>query len=75
MAHLNRILRGWVSYFRLGARSLAWRAVQNYVLERVRAFLRRRHKVTTHGNRRFTADRIFGELGVLQLSMLKVAAI
>jgi len=75
MARLNRILRGWASYFRLGARSVAWRAVQSYVLERVRSFLRRRHKVTTHGNRRFTAGRVFGELGVLQLSKLRVGAI
>ncbi len=65
VVRLNRILRGWANYFDQGARSVAYRAVHNYVLERVRAFLRRRHKVSTHGIRRFSVDRIFGELGVL----------
>ena len=75
VARLNRVQRGWANYFSLGARSVSWRSVWNYVIERVRSFLRRRHKVTTHGHRRFTAGRIFGELGVLQLTTLKVGAI
>ena len=71
VVQLNRVLRGWAAYFGLGAHTVAWRAVRNYVLERVRSFLRRRHKVSTHGTRRFSADRVFGELGVLKLMTSK----
>jgi hypothetical protein len=37
------------------------------VEERVRHFLRRRHKVQSQGTRQFSMKRIFGELGVLRL--------
>jgi hypothetical protein len=39
---LNRILRGWSNYFGYGTRLMAYRAVDHYVHERVRNFLRRR---------------------------------
>lgn len=64
---LNQILRGWSAYFRYGTRKQAYRAVDNYVYERARHFLRRRHKVPTRGTRRFPAEVVFGELGVLRL--------
>lgn len=64
---LNRTLRGWSNYFNHGTRYRAYRAVDNYVYDRTRHFLRRRHKVSTRGTRRFAAQRIFGELGVLRL--------
>jgi RNA-directed DNA polymerase len=64
---LNALLRGWSSYFSYGTRLLAYRAADNYVYQRVLHFLRRRHKVPTHGTRRFPADTVFGELGVLRL--------
>ena len=64
---LNALLRGWSSYFCYGTRLLAYRAADNYVYKRVVQFLRRRHKVPTHGTRRFPADTVFGELGVLRL--------
>jgi RNA-directed DNA polymerase len=64
---LNRQLRGWSSYFSYGTRLMAYRAVDNYVDDRVRHFLRRRHKVQGRGTREFPADDIFGPLGVLRL--------
>jgi RNA-directed DNA polymerase len=64
---LNRVLRGWVNYFTYGTRLMAYRAVDNYVYERVRHFLRRRHKVRTRGTERFSAEVVFGELGVVRL--------
>lgn len=64
---LNRKLRGWSAYFSYGTRTQAYRAVDNYVYQRVRNFLRRRHKVPSRGTRRFSDEVVFGELGVLRL--------
>ena len=70
---LNRVLRGWANYFSYGTRALAYRAVDRYVSERVRYFLGRRHKVPSRGTRRYPAERVFGELGVLWLGRLQGA--
>jgi RNA-directed DNA polymerase len=64
---LNRVLRGWANYFTYGTRLLAYRAVDNYVYQSVRHFLRRRHKVPSRGTTRFADTVVFGELGVLRL--------
>jgi len=64
---LNRILRGWSNYFSYGTTISANRAVDNYVYERVRNFLRRRHKVQSRGGTQFSGATVFGKLGVLSL--------
>jgi RNA-directed DNA polymerase len=69
---LNQILRGWSAYFSYGTRVAAYDAVDNYVYESVRHFLRRRHQVPSRGTNRFSIKAVFGELGVLQLSRAKV---
>jgi RNA-directed DNA polymerase len=70
---LNRTLRGWATYFRYGSRATAGRAVDNYVYASVRHFLRRRHKVPTRGTRRFSAEQVFGPLGVYRMRPLPSA--
>ncbi len=74
VAALNRLLRGWSGYFSYGTCLSAHRAVDAYVYDRARHFLRRRHKVRTRGTRRFDAAKIFGELGVMRLQRAQVAA-
>jgi RNA-directed DNA polymerase len=64
---LNRMLRGWSAYYSYGTRMPAYRAVDNYVYQSVRNFLRRRHKVQSRGTRRFSDEVVFGKLGVLRL--------
>jgi RNA-directed DNA polymerase len=64
---LNQKLKGWKTYFGLGSTDRAYRAVDEYVEERVRHFLRRRHKVSTQGTRQFSMQRIYGKLGVFRL--------
>ena len=61
---LNAVLRGWSNYFSCGSRYLQFRAVDNYVYDRVAHFLRRRHKVQSRGTARFS---VHGNLGVLRL--------
>jgi RNA-directed DNA polymerase len=64
---LNRLLRGWAAYFRYGSCALVYRSIDQYVYDRVRAFLRRRHKVSTRGTRRFSRQHVHGELNVVSL--------
>jgi len=64
---LNAALRGWSNYFCCGTRYIAYRAVDHYVYESVRHFLRRRHKVSSRGTSRFPDHVLFGKLGVLRL--------
>jgi len=64
---LHQKLRGWSAYYSYGTRMPAYRAVDNYVYQRVRNFLRRRHKVQSRGTNRFSDEVVFGELGVLRL--------
>ena len=68
---LNQLLRGWSAYFSYGTRAAAYQAVDRYVYERVRHFLRRRHQVHSRGTNRFSIPAVFGELGVLSLSHAK----
>jgi len=65
---LNQKLSGWKAYFQPGNPWKAFRVVDDHVQERVRHFLRRRHKVQSQGTREFTRENIFGELGVLRLT-------
>jgi len=64
---LNQILRGWSAYFSYGSRATAYREVNNYVSDRVRHFLKRRHKVQSRGTEHNGYQRIFGELKVVRL--------
>jgi RNA-directed DNA polymerase len=73
-AALNRVLRGWANYFSYGTRFMAYRAVDNYVWERARYFLRRRHKVPSRGTERYSGDVVFGELGVFRLRRFALAS-
>jgi RNA-directed DNA polymerase len=69
---VNRVLRGWAAYFSYGSRATAHRAVDNYVYACASHFLRRRHKVPTRGTRRFSAEQVFGPLGVVRMRPLPV---
>ena len=64
---LNQTLRGWKAYFGLGSPTKAYEVLDEHVEERVRHFLRRRHKVQSQGTRQFSMKRIYGELGVFRL--------
>src|SRR6202023_466647 len=48
-ARLNRLLGGWSAYFSHGALASVYRAVDDHVYDRVRNFLRRRHKAPGRG--------------------------
>ena len=61
------LLRGWSQYFNYGSLAKAYGLVNHHVEERVRHFLRRRHKVRQGAIRRWPKEEIFGPLGVTLL--------
>jgi RNA-directed DNA polymerase len=71
---MNRLLRGWATYFAYGTRLMAYRAADNHVYDAVRGFLTRRHKVPSRGTRQFSNDIVFGKLGVLRLRRMHIGA-
>jgi RNA-directed DNA polymerase len=71
-AQVNRVLKGWAGYFGYGTCAAAYCAIDHHVATCVRHFLVKRHKVPSHGTRRFTDQLVFGQLGVLRLRTLAV---
>lgn len=70
---LNQTLRGWSAYYSYGSLWKSYKAVDHYVCQGVRQFLSRRHKLPSAGCRRFSWDRVFGELGIVELGRRKDA--
>jgi RNA-directed DNA polymerase len=67
VARLNRLLTGWSNYFRLGAVTAAYRAVDYHVRGRLRRWLCRKHAVGTRGAYRFPDQYLYDELGLVRL--------
>jgi len=67
LKRLNQILAGWSGYFSYGTRLQAYRAVDNHVYDKMRHFLRKRHKVQSRATRVFSREIVYGDLGVVQL--------
>lgn len=70
VAQLNRLVRGWATYFAYGTLTRTRHTVDRYVADRVRHFLRRRHKVPGRGTQRFPQAWVFGALGVVSVQRL-----
>ena len=68
VARLNRLLRGWSGYFHLGPVSPAYRSVDYHARQRLRRWLRAKHKVQGRGVSRFPDAYLYQELGLLQLT-------
>ena len=64
---LNTMLGGWQAYFGYGTLSRSYEDVNWYVANRVRHFLRRRHKVRSRGSRQFSTENVFETRKVLKL--------
>ena len=66
---LNRKLRGWANDFRLGPVSKAYRAVDHHVTNRLRQWLRVKHKASGRGTARFPDESLYQTLGLIRLSV------
>jgi RNA-directed DNA polymerase len=65
---LNRKLRGWSNYFRIGTVSKAYRSINSHTRHRVRQWLCAKFKVQGQGERRFSDIYLYQKLGLYQLS-------
>jgi RNA-directed DNA polymerase len=64
---INRKLKGWSNYFRIGSVSKAYRTVNSHVRHRVRQWLRAKFKVQGNGKHRYHDKYLHQELGLYQL--------
>ena len=62
--NLNRYLRGWMGYFRLGHGSATFRKLARFVNLRVRHVIWRRKGRRGYGWGKLTSDYIYGQLGL-----------
>lgn len=64
---INRVLTGWSTYFCLGPVSKAYRAVDSHARDRLRQWLRAKHKVQGKGTSRFPDEYLYQRLGLVRL--------
>lgn len=67
--HLNRMMVGWANYFCLGPVSPAYRAVDAHARQRLRRWLRKKHKVKGRGASRYSDEYLYNELGLARLEL------
>ncbi len=64
VANLNRYLRGWMGYFRIGNGSATFRGLAHFVNKRVRHVIWRRKGDRGYGWGKLTSEYIYGQLGL-----------
>ena len=67
IGRINRKLRGWSNYFRLGTVSSAYRAIDSHVRHRVRQWLCAKFKVPGQGRTQYPDAYLYQELGLHRL--------
>jgi group II intron reverse transcriptase/maturase len=67
---LNRMITGWANYFCLGPVSRAYRAVDEHARNRLRWWLRKKHKVPGRATARFPDKYLHQRLGLIRLGPL-----
>lgn len=69
VGRINRKLEGWSNYFRLGAVSKAYRAVDRHTAHRLRQWLCRKHKVRGLGTTRYPDQYLYQKLNLIRLEV------
>jgi len=64
---LNRLLRGWANYFRLGPVGRIYRAVDTHTTSRLRRWLCRKHKQAGRGTARYPDRQFYEAYGLIRL--------
>lgn len=68
VGRLNRKLRGWANYFKLGPVSKAYCAVDRHVARRLRWWLCKKHRVPGRGTARYPDEYLHDTLGLIRLT-------
>jgi group II intron reverse transcriptase/maturase len=64
---VNEIVRGWVGYFYYGSCTKAMSYLRQYLVRRMRIYLRRKHHYNGYGYKRFPDDYYYQTLGLYKI--------
>ena len=67
ITEVNRVVQGWGGYFHFRHCTATFSALNEFICNRVRIYLRRKHRVRTDGYRVFPTPVVSGRLGLYRL--------
>jgi len=67
IAEINQVVRGWAGYFHFQHCGRAFSALRRFISQRVRIYLRRKHRTPSWGYQAFPDPLLYGRLGLYRL--------